>query len=256
MRPLIVSFLAITLFTACMQTIQQGSGNMRTLTPHIDKFSKISYGHGIKATIKYGDTQKLTITGDDNLIDELDISVSNEVLKVGFDRKMILRPGNRIELQIETPVLTGASLSGGSSIDMLDQFDTDKNIDIDMSGGSSGRLKISGSMVNINMSGGSNATIFSKGNSLALSMSGASVVDDAELKFSQAVINLSGGSELNTERTEIGTVTAALSGGSSANLEVLQRLELNASAGSQFYLGKSDPQITQNLSGGSKIVRD
>lgn len=92
-----------------------GSGNVVTQEEDITGFDKVDGSQAFKVDIRQGDTFKVVIRIDDNLVEHLEVVKEGKTLKIG------LKPGRiynirqaTMEAEVTMPELTGLELSGAS----------------------------------------------------------------------------------------------------------------------------------------------
>jgi hypothetical protein len=102
---------ALTLFS-CNKDILRGSGDIRTETRTVQTFHSIESHYDIAANVTYGATQELKVTGYGNLIDVLETTVENGVLKLKYpNRYSTVRNGN-VVANITIPAINKLTMHG------------------------------------------------------------------------------------------------------------------------------------------------
>jgi len=151
--------------------------------------------------------------------DNLETSNANFDLSGGSDAEIEAMIGSNVDI----------SVSGGGDVHgLLIKAD---NLSLDLSGGSETMLgQFTGGALDVQISGGGNAEIAGDSDSLVIDLSGGSSFDGPDLKSGRVEVNGSG----NATVWATETLVVDLSGG-----------------GIVEYFG--DPQITSQLSGGSKV---
>lgn len=194
-----------------------GSGNLVTLDKSFSDFTAIDAGWGFEVTITKSDTYSVSITVDDNMIDNIQVSKSGSTLNID------LKPGsyNRVTLKanINLPLLRELQLSGGSH-GFVNGFDVPPYY--------------SGDFI-LGLSGGSHAEMEGSANKISVEASGGSHLDLTDFPVHNAYLDLSGGSH--------------------ATINIDGRLDADLSGGSQlYYIG--EPTLGDiDISGGSILGR-
>ena len=191
LRTLSVLLIVAALLAGCGLSSLTGSGNVVTQEEAITGFDRLDISHGFQVDVSQGDTFRVVIRADDNLVDHV------EVVKEGSTLKLGLKPGrsyalidSTLEAEVTMPELTGADLSGGSHL--RGEIDTG-DVTFDLSGGSHVTLSGSGGNLTVNAGGGSHAKL-------------------GNLKVVNADVSASGGSHVTVNPS--GTLDAKASGGS------------------------------------------
>jgi hypothetical protein len=207
-----------------------GSGKPETRTFELTGFTSVVAGNTFKIDIAQGPVFSVNVTADDNLWDDLDISVSGKTLRLAGKPGLLIRSVH-LRAKIVMPVLATADINGASSA-TIHGFDSDDTLrciisgasgieladiscnaaDIDISGASHMTGGIKTGDCDFDISGASRATLTGTGRVIKLNVSGASNADFDEFAVQSAAVTLSGASNA---RIDAGTITKAnLSGAS------------------------------------------
>ncbi len=102
--------------TAAVGTLT-GSGKMATHDYAIEGFTGIDARNGFKVTVTGGDTFKVAITADDNVLDAIAARKVGDTLRLGVDNsKAQSIHTTRLEAAITMPELKAVSLDSGSNL--------------------------------------------------------------------------------------------------------------------------------------------
>jgi hypothetical protein len=147
---------------------------------------------------------------DDNLVDSLDVGVSNDKLRVGLKSGTSVTNAT-LEAEVTVRSLESLDGSGASTIVLSDELTAD-TMTVTVSGAS----RVSGSLAigsgSINLSGASGAELSGSATTLEITASGASDLDALELTTGELSVDLSGASEADVTVTE--SLSAVASGAS------------------------------------------
>ena len=194
-----------------------GSGNLVTLDKSFSDFTAIDAGWGFEVTITKSDTYSVSITVDDNMVDNIQVSKSGSTLNIG------LKPGsyNRLTLKanIKLPLLRELQLSGGSH-GFVNGFNVPPYY--------------SGDFI-LGLSGGSHAEMEGSANKISVEASGGSHLDLTDFPVHNAHVDLSGGSH--------------------ATINIDGRLDADLSGGSRLYYIREPTLGDIDISGGSILAR-
>ncbi len=95
---------------------EEGSGNIETVSFDLDKFDRVKSTGSSDIFIKIGKKQKVELTCDDNIIDNMIIKVRGKTLIIESEGSFRLRKSPRIEISI--PSLESMSLSGSGDVEI------------------------------------------------------------------------------------------------------------------------------------------
>ena len=185
-RILLVTILVV-LLAACSSVT--GSGNLISRSFELDGFTRIDASHGAEVAVTRGDAFSVNVEVDDNVADELDVSVSGDTLFVGL--KVDSQINVTFRVQVTMPELKGVSVSGGSRLQAV----------------------LAGEDLAVNVSGGSRATLTGTAGRVSINASGGSQALLADLAAGDINMEASGGSHVEVNSS--GRVSGEASGGSS-----------------------------------------
>ena len=224
-----------------------GSGTPVTKSYDFTGFTNVTVDSGCVATVDYGESFAVSVTVDDNLVEEhLKVELDGDTLHVGLADLWQYRDVT-LTAKVTLPRLTGLEVSGASTVSGVMSGD----LVLAVSGESKTWLK-GEDKVAVDLSGASSLSGDVSGVELSGDVSGASVVD---LMGSAARLRLdvSGGSHLDLPQLITQDADLTLSGGSRGSVIVTGTLSVDASGGSQLeYAG--DPRLGSiDVSGGSAV---
>ncbi len=236
-RPTIV-FLSIVLLVfsagvcAAAGKTEAGSGNIVTEERDIRDFERVELSSAFKARVNRGDTFRVVIRIDDNLLGHLRVVKHGSTLDIGLAPGIFSVVRATLEAEITMPSLAGLSLSGASQAD-IGGFEMHQPLDITMSGASSVQGDMLAADIRFALSGAGKLNLTGSAKAIRVKASGASSLDLSSLPASEATVDLSGAS----------SVTVNTNG----------QLNVKASGASKvFYMG--EPKLgTINTSGASSV---
>jgi hypothetical protein len=268
---------AILFVSACglvTGNVVRGSGRVVSETRAASGFDEIEVCCGMQLILSQGQSESLEIEAEDNVLPEIVSDVFGRKLTVHFDNPngtknfRLTRP---IRVMVSAIDLRGLIVTGGGSLE-VGPFESDQ-LDLELSGGSRAELQsmaaelleigISGggrfsaqelrvNELTLDLSGGSNVLIQDlQGESLILEASGGGIVEIAGSVTGQ-LASLSGGADYQAGDLESQETEIRMSGGGQATVWVHESLDADLGGGARLdYFGA--PQVTQELSGGSRI---
>jgi hypothetical protein len=187
-----------------------GSGRIVSQPVAVTSFSRLEVARAFDVRVSVGSSEQATVHVDDNLVDKLDVRVSDNTLHLD------LKPGVSVTnatLRADVTVrqLAGMNGSGASKILLLDEI-AGRTLSITLSGASrlDGRIKTANGR--IDLSGSSRAKLSGSATRVRVTESGASDLHAQDLTVGSLSIDLSGTSTANV--SAIDAISAGLSGDS------------------------------------------
>jgi hypothetical protein len=207
-----------------------GSGTVVTEERAVADFDRVSLDGVGRLTIIQGDDEGLTITTDDNLLEQIQTTVSGRHLRIGPDQ-VSLRPTRDIEYVLHVKELRRLDLSGALSAAAV-SLKTD-SLALRISG--SGKIEIEhldADRCESRISGSGRVDLSGRSNALDLHVSGSGHYGAANLESLTASIRISGSGD--------------------ATVWVREHLDTSISgSGSVSYYG--NPKTSQSVSGSGKL---
>ena len=210
-----------------------GSGNLVTLEPTFEDFSRVEFSHAFRAEVTQGESYSVVITIDDNLEQYLEIRQDGATLKIGFTPGLLSLRNATMQASITMPELTGVGGSGATQI-RLAGFESGKDLAIDVSGASTVRGQIDAGDLRADVSGASRLELTGQGQ--------------------DGRINVSGASQANLSDFRMQNVDVEASGASRAEVNASGRLDAEAS-GASTVLYSGDPTLGRIQTSGASTVR-
>jgi hypothetical protein len=218
--------------TACANSsTNTGSPHVLSTPVPVSGFSTVDVSSAFRVTISLGDQEALTIRVNDNLVDRLDVGVSNGTLRIG------LRPGLSVRDATLEADLTAVSISG-----------------IQVSGIAQVRLadELSGQRLRVGISGMGRLEGALRMDSATVGLSGASQLSLTGNLGSAEVVG-SGASQIQGDHLEVGSLTIDLSGASIAAMVVTDTIAAKLSGASILRYGGTPRFTSKDVSGASVV---
>jgi hypothetical protein len=231
-----ILLVVAALLAGCGTVSITGSGNVVTQEEAITGFDRVDASQGFQVDVSKGDTFRVVIRVDDNVVEHLEVAKKGDTLRIGLKQNRSYRLKNvTLEAEVTMPALVRLDLSGGSHA-TLTGFASTEDFNADLSGGSHLRGDIEAGDANFDLSGGSHLTLGGSAQDLRLDASGGGQIDLGNFPVVDANVELSGG----------GRATVNPSG----------RLDVDASGGSHVtYVG--NPTLGDiDTSGGASVERE
>ena len=157
----------------------EGSGDMETRELDLKEFNAIDVGGAFDLEITLGDRQKVIMTIDDNLWDNLETEVSGSTLEIGWDKSC--SPEGDCKVEIVVRELKAMNIHGAAEVEITGYHGT--SFEFDVSGAA--ELEMDGQVDN-----------------LEINVSGAGEIDTRKLKAKSVEISVSGAGEAKVYASE------------------------------------------------------
>ena len=209
----IIIFSVSILFISCGNSTIKGSGNIITQARSVSGYTSISFSGADELNITQGATESLNITTDDNLMEYIETTVENGVLKIEFREGVSLDPSDTITFDVAVIELNSIFFSGAGTI----QADA---------------LNVVADTFNFTVSGVANCVIVGQAIHQNIIISGTCTYEASGFESTSAAVSLSG----------VGDLTLWVSD----NLDVII-----SGVGNVYYWGS--PVTNINVSGTGKV---
>ena len=209
---------------------ENGTGSMVKKELKLDKFLGVDLGISGDVILTKGSTQKVTIEGQQNIIDLLKTDVSNGKWKISFTKNV--SNYKDLKIYITIPSLTAVGVSGSGNINSTNSFDDLDDLSIYVSGSGNIDLDVSARSMNTRLSGSGNIYLKGASGSQDLKISGSGNIKAYDLKAENANVHISGSG--------------------SCQLNVSQKLDAKIS-GSGDISYKGDPNVKAKVSGSGDV---
>jgi len=210
----------------------RGDGKVVKQEREISSFDGIDVGGAFEVFLTQGETEKLVIEADENLLDIIDTEVRGGTLNIRTTED--IRESTKLNIYITFKDLEEIDVSGACDMIGENKFKLG-DIELDCSGASELELKFSASHVEMDCSGASNAELFGSAQSVNLDLSGASKLDAIDL--------------------EVAVYDAEVSGASHGKIFVTEELSVEVS-GAAHLKYKGEPRIKEHdVSGAASLKK-
>jgi len=226
----ITALLAIN--TSCTHTEDPGPLWEDNRKFAVMDFDRLEMGSGFQIDVEQASSFEVQAHGDMRNLDDLEVFVTGNTLMARFKNNANRKHSTRIEIRM--PALAGANLSGGT-YSKIEEFESDQQLDLYLSGGSLCQLEAGYKKVNLVLSGASKLDMEGLGDEMSAELSGASELNAFEYPVRAADVNVSGAS--------FGKITVT------DNLNAV-------GTGASRLVYRGSPSVTSNVSGASSVGKD
>lgn len=169
--------------------VQEGSGNIVTIEENFTDFTALDINHAFNVMVQQGDEYSVIIRVDDNFVDDLDIKVQGDVLKIGFKSTFNTRLKDAtFEADITMPELSAIDVSSASRAEITG-FSSSAPFRANVSSAGSLRGDIDAGDTTLDASGASTVDLSGSGANLMVQATGASNVDLSDFPVGDATVN-------------------------------------------------------------------
>jgi hypothetical protein len=243
-------------------------------TRNVDKFSKIAFRVPGKLYLRQGNTQKVEIEGDKNMLSIIETEVNGSSLVIHTPKKWNWRNDEKVTVYITVTDLEAVSVSGSGDVIGETLFKV-SDIELNVSGSGGMNLEIAASgKVKADVSGSGNLQVKGTGRNFRSQLSGSGKVTmnmnisedvvfsvsgsgkiDATGKAEEVKTTISGSGRVLASNLEAKRCEVRISG--SGNVEINVKDELDASisgSGSVSYKGNPN-KVNSNSSGSGRVSK-
>lgn len=225
-------FALCFLFTLSLDAQRiNGKGSSVTEVFQLDQFHTIKLNIPAKVKLLQGNTQKVVVSGQKNILDLINKEVKNEAWKIEFDAKKVYNY-DQVEIEITLPDLAGVSLSGSGKIVTMDKFQTNDDFKVSISGSGKADLHIEAATIDCSIAGSGRVLLTGATNELDINTTGSGDLEAYELTSKHCSISTAGSGDVRVQVSE--SLNASLVG-----------------SGDVTYVGS--PKVKVSMAGSGKV---
>ncbi len=190
-----IIFVALTIFIVTFTNGQskeklKGTGPQITRTFNLDPFTTVECSMSAQVEITQGSTQKVTIEGQANILDQISTEVKDNKWRIKLPKNM-WADYDEVKIKITVPELVGIGLSGSGSMTTTNTIKSD-DFQIGLSG--SGRIEASvdAQYIDCGLSGSGNVYLKGKAKELNIGTSGSGDIRAMDCPVEKVKIGISG----------------------------------------------------------------
>ena len=263
--------ILLILKTNTIQSQVRGNGNVQSQVRNVENFSGIQSGSSIDLFISQGSTISVKIVADENLLEYIKTSVSNDVLTIDITKNIM--DASKLEVYITMNNLKSLQQNGsgdaqirgpisGSDISIqlngsgdLDAQLSAKNLDLQISG--SGDAKFSGVRGNLSISIAGSGDV--SATDLQLENCSASVMGSGDVSLSGSSVNLSleqsGSGDNNSFNLKAVNAEISCSGSGDVVVNVIEKLKARTSGSGDITYTGSPKMVDVESSGSGEVYK-
>jgi hypothetical protein len=250
----VVLMLSAGCGTVIPETIVSGSGKAETKDFSLSGFSSIQAAAAFSVQASQSDAYKVTVTADDNLWADLDVSVSGGSLHLQSKPGVSFR-NTTLKAVVTMPALRSLDFSG-AALGAVKGFKSDSQLTVRLSGAGTMNLDgITSGSTTFDISGAGSVTGSATTGDVKFTVSGAGRVNLSGAGTT-ASIDASGASHVTLDRFSVQKVSAVVSGASEARVNAQNITSADISGASHLYYVGSPTLGKINTTGGSSVSKE
>jgi hypothetical protein len=251
---IVTALLAVVILNSCVDDIfcTRGNGLSQTVVRRVAGFNSIENSTSIDVIYTKADTSGITVTADENLVENISTETSNNKLVIRTKGSKCLDFNTRPLITISSPSLQTVTASGSATF-IADEV-SGANVTIKMSG--SGEIsveKISATDLTISLSGSGNIKsndCTSANSDVFLSGSGGITLKG---QSENSNLKISGSGKINSENFVLRSADITITGSGDVYTNVENSLTAFISGSGNIYL-KGKPTINKTITGSGRII--
>jgi len=219
----------------------------------IDEINSVGLSINAIVTISESNTQKISIQGPNNLINNINTNVNNGNWNIKYDDKSNHKNADQLNITIQVKSLKSLAISGTGTINTEGRFSRVRKRSIAISGTGSVTLKGDSDHMNIALSGSGQMDIDCNAENMHVALSGNG---DINIKGSVSNLHMSanGSGNIGGKGLKANNCKATISGSSILTAEVTDKLNLIES-GSGTFRYRGNPSIKKIVNSRSALQK-
>lgn len=213
-----------------MKSSIKGEGPIVKKELNLDKFDGVKLAFSGNVLLTQGNTQKVVVEAQQNIIDNIVREVKNGTWRLKFEKNV--RKHEKVNVYITIPRLTNAYVSGSGNLKTTNHFSDLGDVEMGVSGSGNLALDLAANDIDCGISGSGNVHLEGTADELKLSVSGSGNISAYDLMA--------------------GNVDVSISGSGNAEVHAKSDLEVSVS-GSGDVRYKGSPSVNTRVSGSGKV---
>jgi Putative auto-transporter adhesin, head GIN domain len=232
---LAILIMSALTFTSCVKDIKRGRGDIVTQERSVANFTKVKITGSTDVFITQGAAFKVTASDYDNLINELETSVTGDELRVGYKSDVWVTKG-KSKVTVVMPALTSLTVEGSGDFTVTGPFT--------VTGRFTAKVRGSGDM-NIN---GINAT------DITADINGSGDINMSGSQSKTIRVDIDGSGDLKAFGLQCDNADIDITGSGDTELSVAKQLDaLIRGSGDVYY--KGNPVVNATIHGSGRVVK-
>jgi hypothetical protein len=209
----------------------KGNGNVKEETRSTGDFTEVKVSRGMNVYISNGETTKVVVKADENLIDAIETEVVGDVLNVTVNK--FIRQSKSLKVFVTVPNIEVIKTTSGSNVFSEDSLKT-ANLEIKSTAGSNVHLTVEAGELVISAAAGSNIFLDGSAKSLTMKANSGSNIKAGDLQAENCDVKVSSGANIWV-KVQNGLTAKASSGGNIWYSGQPSPLEIEKSSGGNVF---------------------
>ncbi len=189
----------------------RGSGNVVEQTYDVSGFDRVTLAGSGNLYIQTGDTDGLTVKGEDNIIEQLDIQVNADELTISFKSGVSVNPTQPLDFYVTVTNLNMVRLLGSGDIQISPL--TTNDLDVQIAGSGDMNIEqLNADRFTVEIPGSGRIQVAGEVNDQTITILGSGNYEAGSLKSANAVISIAGSANVNVDVSDSLTVNIAGNG--------------------------------------------
>jgi hypothetical protein len=248
-----VMFIMMTpcLSSQSFMTIK-GTGPSKTKDFKVSDFHGIDVSNGFDVMLVQGNSEALTLTAQENLLEYITVTVDQGILKIYSDKN--INTSQPLKARITFKDINKLHVSGGGDVSSETPLNLQK-MEISMSGGGDVAFNLNSDELKCDISGGGDLKVDGNIKNYELGLSGGGDVVSVINAASSINCRVSGGGDVKiTSRSRTSDARIDISGGGDLTMELnADKLKCSLSGGGDASLSGQAGDVSITLNGGGDI---
>lgn len=231
----------------------KGNGNIAKVQKDLPQFNKLFVSGSYTLNVISGNTSKLMMESDDNILNKIKVEVKERELKIMADKSTRLLPSSSVKITITTAELLDVHLAGDIDLSALNLNST--QLKVSTAGHNNVTLKGQIKKLDLGLSGASNIILPEiKNESIDISSAGAS---DVQISGSTENLNINNAGTIYVKAKNLAVKNVSISGAGSTNVDVhaINQIMLNTVGKASIHYS-GNPKIINHFAGSMKLSND
>jgi hypothetical protein len=216
MKKLITLVAVLTVSIVSAQWGQEkvkGNGNVISKNMTTADYDAIGVAGAFYVTLVEGNEGKITIKGEENLLEYVVIETNGDELKIKTEKGFNLQPsrGNKIEITIPVKAISSISLAGSGDIISSFTLKSDQ-FKISLAGSGDIKLQLEANKIEAKLAGSGDIVLKGMAENLEASVAGSGDINAFDLVAQNSKVNVSGSGNISTNCSEFIEARVAGSG--------------------------------------------
>lgn len=214
----------------------KGNGNVTTITRNTGSYDGVSVGGFFDVILVKGKEGKITINGEQNLMEYIFTEVSGNNLRIKVEKGINLKATRRLTVTVPVEKISKVSLGGSGNIISKINLNSE-NLEVNLGGSGNIDLSLKATSVKSSISGSGNIKLSGTADYMKSSVAGSGTIKAYELK--------------------VNSIKASIVGSGDIRISVKNNLKATiAGSGSIYYKGNPPKIDTKSVGSGSVISRN